>query len=265
MTRGRTIDFGRLLTIREQIGPHYGSEELCMLLYVLAKRERPRVVVELGTGLGVTTAWIAAAIAENGEGHLWSIDDGSHLEQLNAHDLDRLADELGFERGPSLHSFNEGLLRSLHLDDCVTLLDEHLDLHEPAEGRRDWPFLEQPIDWVFADIRHDPSAIEQLLAAFLPHAADHFSLFVDSASTLSSSFLMAERTIDQMNRSKVPQAFTRVGDEGRRAILARTVAEREFALKHLIERRDRMQNSTMWITAYPNDWRPHPATMMRGR
>ncbi|MBW8773975.1 MAG: class I SAM-dependent methyltransferase [Stenotrophomonas sp.] len=68
----------RLSEIRERMGWLYGSEDLCVLLYSLVKRARPQRVVELGTGFGVSTAWIAAALKENETGVLHSYDNGSH-------------------------------------------------------------------------------------------------------------------------------------------------------------------------------------------
>lgn len=260
-----TDRFVRLLEARETLGPQYGSEDLCMLLHVLARRERPDVVVELGTGLGVTALWIAAALQDNGHGHLWTVDNGADFTRLDPQELDRAARSLAFERGQDGHSFVRGLLEANGLGDRVTQLDASLDFAVLADGRASWPFLDQTVDWVFSDIRHDPATIEHLLATFLPRAGECFSLFVDSASTHASSFLAAERLIEQLNRSKVPRSFLAVADERRRAELVRAVAERSFSVKHLIETRNRPQNSTMWITAYPTDWRPYPLTMMRGR
>ncbi|CAE6698840.1 hypothetical protein CFBP6600_03740 [Xanthomonas arboricola pv. corylina] len=71
----------QLLRIREEIGWLYGSEDLCVLLYSLVKREKPAVVVELGTGLGVSTAWMAAAMKETGKGTLQVIPPRSSRRQ----------------------------------------------------------------------------------------------------------------------------------------------------------------------------------------
>ncbi len=59
-----------LLALHNEIGLIYGGEDLAVLLYSLAKRECPKRVVELGTGLGVSSFWIAHALRENGFGHL---------------------------------------------------------------------------------------------------------------------------------------------------------------------------------------------------
>ncbi len=48
-----------LLDLRNRIGGIYGSEDICMLLYSLIRRERPKNVVEIGAGLGVSAFWMA--------------------------------------------------------------------------------------------------------------------------------------------------------------------------------------------------------------
>ncbi len=48
-----------------------GLPDFC---YVTCRALRPRVVVETGVGSGVTTSFILQALADNNEGHLWSID-----------------------------------------------------------------------------------------------------------------------------------------------------------------------------------------------
>ena len=67
-----------LLELRNRIGRVYGSEDIAMLLYSLVRRERPANILELGTGLGVSAFWMAQAAKENGHGHVWTLDDGSH-------------------------------------------------------------------------------------------------------------------------------------------------------------------------------------------
>ncbi|MGH8464550.1 MAG: hypothetical protein ACRER5_10420, partial [Pseudomonas sp.] len=69
----------KLSSLRESMGWVYGSEDLCVLLYSLVKRMRPRTVVELGTGFGVTAAWMAGALRENGGGVIHTYDNGSHF------------------------------------------------------------------------------------------------------------------------------------------------------------------------------------------
>ena len=48
-----------LLDLRNRIGGIYGSEDISMLLYCLIRHERPKNVVEIGAGLGVSAFWMA--------------------------------------------------------------------------------------------------------------------------------------------------------------------------------------------------------------
>src|SRR6266436_5037040 len=72
--------FALLKEYANRFGTFYGTEDFCIFLYGLAKMQRPKVILELGTGFGVTTFWLARAVVENGEGHIWTVDNGSHWQ-----------------------------------------------------------------------------------------------------------------------------------------------------------------------------------------
>jgi hypothetical protein len=124
-----------LLALRDEIGYIYGSEDLAVLLYILAKRERPKCVVELGTGLGVSSFWIAHAIKENGFGHLWTFDDGSHFENnFKGYFCERLyclGRELGLEalsdENLSYSKYFAEMSRFLEVENYLTLLQETIN------------------------------------------------------------------------------------------------------------------------------------------
>ncbi len=42
------------------------------LLYILARARRPNIIVEFGTSYGISTIYLAAAVADNGTGHVAS-------------------------------------------------------------------------------------------------------------------------------------------------------------------------------------------------
>lgn len=44
------------------------------LLYALVRATKPKVVVETGTHKGLSTHYIAEALKDNGEGHIWTTD-----------------------------------------------------------------------------------------------------------------------------------------------------------------------------------------------
>lgn len=57
-------------------GAVYGSEDQAQLFYALIKMQKPEVVLELGTALGVTSFWMAQAVKENGTGRVFTVDNG---------------------------------------------------------------------------------------------------------------------------------------------------------------------------------------------
>ena len=257
---GRHDALIRLLRIRELLGPRYGSEDLCVLLYSLVRRERPRIIVELGTGLAVSALWMAQAAKENGVGHVFTLDDGRHFERAfrevaRAHgglppDLvpDAPRDLISYVRDLS-HSCGVAAHVSLRQ---VTFGESADDVLPPGMD------FGGSIDLLFADFAHGPEAIVAILAFFLPRLSECASIFIDSASTHLPSYLLLEHLIEQLNRGKMPAAFRSPMSRDREQALGGLVGRRTFRLMHLIERKDRDQNSTTWIRIEPTDWRPQP-------
>ena len=64
-----------LLLLTDAVGTGFGTEHFCLFLYSLMRMQAPRTVVELGTGLGLTTFWMALAAKSNNAGHIWTVDD----------------------------------------------------------------------------------------------------------------------------------------------------------------------------------------------
>lgn len=259
-----------LTELRNRIGPVYGSETIALILYALIRRERPRAIVELGTGLGVSALWMAQAVKENGFGKVWTIDDGSHWT-----DSDHLRQALAPLAGtPPFDGFGlaaldypgviEALIDGLGLSAHASFMHEHLDLGVATEfGATRYPFLAEPIDLIFLDIFRTPEPILDTLFYFLPYAAPCLSVFIDSASTSAVSYLFLETLVDQLNHGKVPWRFIERADETRRRMLIDLVATRRFRLTHLVERLNRAQNSTAWLKIEPVDHMPHPPTAMK--
>ncbi len=259
-----------LLELRNRIGGIYGSEDIAMLLYCLIRRERPKNVVEIGAGLGVSAFWMAQAMKENGQGRIWTLDDASHWQDpeelhkalaplagvapFDALDMAQLDYPLYFNACTEL----------LGLQDHLTFLEAHLDLTDEAGFTEEkFPFLAEPIDFLFHDITRGPDDILDLLYLFLPRLSESASVFIDSASTSLTGYLVLERLVDQLNQSKVPRRFLLGQSEPIRRQLCELVANRRFRLMHLIERKSRPQNSTAWLKIEPNDYLPHPPTLMK--
>ncbi len=259
-----------LIALANRLGTIYGSDDISMLFYTLIRREMPQNAVELGTGLGVTTFWMAQALKENGAGALWTIDDGSHWE--DASELRRAVAPLrdmppfdGLSRdGLDYPGFITEATRLLALQGQVTFAKERLDLTDDEFlAKRGYGFLQKPVDLVFADITRGPDEILDVFFHFLPIFAESGSIFIDSASTSLSGYLFLEKLIGQLNAGKVPRRFLMTQSPQRRRLLMDLVAIRQFSLMHLIERKARKQNSTAWIRIEPVDYVPHPMTLMK--
>jgi predicted O-methyltransferase YrrM len=249
-----------LFALRDQLGPLYGSEDLCTLLYSLVKRERPGTFVELGTGTGVSTVWIAAALKENGVGQLYTFDNGTHFAQP------KIRQALAALHGPlsDLRKYSDddgGYVRLLNaIFEGANVSDRiHLGLRDIDAGllaQLQGDLDGKQIDTLFADFKHGPNAIYHILGGFLPMMSPSSSIFIDSASTHIPSFLALERLVEFFNRGKVPEILLHGLPAAHAAAVRQVVEVSTFRLMHLVERRDRKQNSTAWIKIEPCDMVP---------
>lgn len=257
-------DLPRLLRLRDVLGPPYGSEDICMLLYTLVKREKPERVVELGTGLGVSTMWMAKALKENGGGVVLTYDDereGEKALEVIGGVGQHLPAEVRPAPGVGLSDYLQALFRYAGVDDYIDYRHATLalgtdQLLPPGAN------VGGQIDLLYSDFSHGPEEVMDVLAYFLPLMSECSSIFIDSASTHLPSYLVLERVIAQLNAGKVPRRFLEVESKERRWSLFQCVTQRTFRLMHLIERRERSQNSTAWIRIEPADWLPHPNAFM---
>ena len=216
------------------VGEYYGTEYFSYLLYSLVRMERPKTVVELGTGLGATSCMIGQALKENKKGNLWTIDNGE--------DWKVLSQALGYTN-PSHQDFFHKLLKELNLEKIVkfknvTLTNE--SFFNPGK----------PIDMIFCDA-HDNSAqgCITLLKYYLPLMSDYSSIFIDRSSTINHAHLMLEQLISYLQQGKIPACL--------RSKNLKSIAHLKFTLVHLAEtkeaKKNRQQNSTAWIKIEPAD------------
>mgnify|MGYP003583331330 CR=1 FL=1 len=247
--------FERLALIRDRMGWIYGSEDLCVLLYSLVKRMQPGIVIELGSGFGVTTAWIAAAMKESGRGVLHTYDNGSHFEsgagQRVLQELEaplRAFAAAGDER-PDYLVYLAPMLRWVDVMDHVVAHQCDIDFKSVASSAA----FNAGVDIVFSDFNHSPVSIQSLLSAFLPRLADCASIFIDSASTHRLSYLTLEKIVADLNSNKLPLGILAGLSVTEEAALICKVQRSRFRLMHLIEAHVRAQNSTAWISIEPVD------------
>lgn len=236
-----------------EVGGLYGTEDFSVFLYAMVKMHRPARVLELGTGTGVSTFWIARALQENGAGSLLTIDDGSHWHGLRE---EPPLQAYGSRDHASHAAFIEALAGRFGLNGAFQLLAARLPPYPGFE-----PGV--TIDMLFSDFRHDPAGILGLLQHFLPILSETASVFIDSASTAFTSYLLLERLVALFNAGQVPRELVKGLPPAKAAAVADAVRGRRFTLVHLTEARDRDQNSTAWLKIEPVDILPYPATRMR--
>lgn len=239
-------DFMRLKELTDRIGQEFGTEDFCLLIYALVKMQKPQVVVELGTGYGATAFWIAQAMKENGSGVVWTVDDGTMWPAEHAARSHNLTPE---EWCPDQREYMSRMVERLGLGGHLKFLPGSMP---------PFPGIEAKVDLLFSDFRHGPEIIIKLMAHFLPVMADCSSILIDSAPTLLSSRQLLQRLTDYFNRGRIPPFLEEMIDPARRADAQRLVGRSKFTLTDLMERKDRAQSSTAWLTIVPDDLLPHP-------
>lgn len=163
-----------LLKVRTQQGQHGGvSREDGIILFALARAIQPKVVIETGIAAGVSTAFLGAALIENGYGRLYSIElppkEVEYQRQADGALFDWPELGVAWAVPPPIR---EGL-RGRHvmvLEDVRSalprLLDElqtvdmffHDDLHEPdhmlSQYELVWPYLRRGGSLVSDDVNN---------------------------------------------------------------------------------------------------------------
>ena len=130
---------------RSSVPPHEGR-----VLFHLIRQFQPMRCLELGTCLGISAAYQAAALAANGEGHLVTLEGGAALARLAETHLE----QLGL---PGVE-----VVAGRFADTLPAVLQAH-----------------RPIDFAFIDGHHDPAAMLAYYHQLVPHLADGAFLVFD--------------------------------------------------------------------------------------
>jgi predicted O-methyltransferase YrrM len=230
----------------DRAGLIYGTEDWCLWLYALVKMQRPKTILELGTGALVSTLWLGRAAKENGVGHVWTVDDGRDWPLV----FERQSGAFPQETiTPDFADFFRRIVGKFGFEQQIT----HLACSMPP-----FPELEDPIDLLFSDFRHRPEDLVEILAFYLPRLNDAGSVFLDSASTHYPSYALLEAITLQLNAGKIPDLLWQRIEPARREPSLEWVRRRSFQLVHLVESKQRAQNSTAWLRYWPADVRPWP-------
>lgn len=232
----------------DQVGPYYGTEDLAVYVYSMIKMTRPQKVLELGTGLATVSLWAAAALVENGTGELVTVDDGS--QYANNSDV-------------------VSLLGDQYTADYKAFVDQQLKLHGVAavvnfvnKTLEELTFRDS-YDMLFADFSHSPFAVTRLLGQFLPRITRNSTIFIHSASTYYSSYHTLEAVVDLLNQKRIPLSLREMVNPGDLNRLEQLVNNCVFELTHLVENKQRNQNSAAQIRIVPCDIVPHPRSNIR--
>jgi hypothetical protein len=255
-------DRARLLLLTDAIESGFGTEHFSLFLYSIVCMHAPEIVVELGTGLGVSAFWMALAAKRNKLGHVWTVDDFELFDRKEVveESIARLRkSELIALENPTAEEYYSRISHLLDLDTYLTFVRSKIDLNEVGHFTQ-YPFAGRPIDLLFSDFRHGGVSILELLGHFLPCMAPSSSIFIHSASTFWSSYLLLEQLSAQLNAGKVPKLLQDLCSLD----LSEFVRQRRIVLVHLTERKDRNQNSAAWLKIEPVDVLPHPRSKMRG-
>ena len=233
--------FSELKKYTDSIGSIYGTEDFAIYLYSIVKMMKPQTVVELGTGLGSVALWTALALEENKSGVIHTIDDGS--------EWDRLKTSVGMSTGIYEEKYPEyikNLVKRFNFEQ-INFISKKIDRLDLGN-----------IDILFSDFAHGPFDIVKILADYLPQMTDDSYIMFDSASTHYGSYHTLETIVDCFNNGKVPRVFKDLGVD-----LSDKVNNCKFQLNHIVENKDRNQNSTACIRITPVDIFPYPRVNVR--
>jgi hypothetical protein len=231
----------------------------------------PDVVVEHGTGLGVSTLMLGQAAKENGHGRVYSFDNGSgwqpFLGRPQTSDIredPRFQDLFTCSSGqPSYQSFLRSLLDAAELSEQIECIDASID-YEIASIRHPsspllQPLMGQRIDMLYADVSAGPLDLVRLLANYLPILSETASVFFDSLPTFLESYWALEQIVSQLQANKLPRALTMGADQEWIDSIQRLILQRKFTLVHLVEINPKSgQNSVAWLKIEPVDILPYP-------
>jgi hypothetical protein len=240
----------------------YGSGEISSFLYSITKMHRPRVIIELGTGYGVSTFWMAQALKENGLGHIWSVDDLKNLtkslEESDPYVAGLKKTSFSHLTGIAPSKFYKSASDALGLAKYISFLKGNIHLKEPR-SLLSFPFSSKKVDLLFSDFSHEPDDILGVFAFFLPRMSIASSIFIDSASTCWPSYFCLENVVAMLNSGSIPDGVGgRLSSKQKSQILSR-----KYSLIHLTYKGNgSTQNSTAWIKIEPKDARPYPLAKM---
>lgn len=215
----------------------YGTEDFAIFLYSLIKMRKPNNIVELGTGIGSVMLWAGLACKENGFGKITTIDNGLHWnEDIKYRDSNLLLEK-------DYNIFINNIINDNAISEFVKFKNEDININTINDNEN--------IDILFCDFNHGPKVILEILSSSLSRMSKESIILFDSASTYLPSYLLLENIIDHFNKNSIPESLS-LSNQGKDFVL-----NSNFTLSHIIERKNRDQNSTAMIEIKPKDCFPN--------
>lgn len=242
--------YDKLVKIKQytdKIGNVYGTEDFSVYLYSIIKMAKSKNVVELGSGLFTTTLWAALAIEENQSGVIHTVDNGAEWNRMSS-----LISTIPLQYKSDYSEFAQGLISEFKFNDTIKYYNTDIDNFESDN-----------IDILFSDYSHGVFSIFSLIAKYLHRMNDNSYIFIDSASTYYPSFSTLNTIIDCLNRKNVPNSLGEIVHPDNIARFVHRVNSSKFELTHIIENKNRNQNSVAQIKILPDDIMPHPRVNIR--
>lgn len=149
MYRGRVIrrTIGQICSVASR------TDQTALLLFRLVRELKPRTAIELGTNVGISACYQAAALKLNGAGKLVTLEGASSLASVAARNFTHLG--LG----------NVEVVRGRFQDTLSKVLSDH-----------------SPVDYAFIDGHHDEEATLKYFHAFAPTLSDTAVVVFDDIS-----------------------------------------------------------------------------------
>jgi hypothetical protein len=179
--------------------------------------------------------WAGIACKENGFGNITTIDNGVHWNKKIQKDK--------FIMEKNYNMFINNIIMYNEIQEFVKFKNEDIDIKTINDNT--------DIDILFVDFNHTPVTIKNIMSSAMSRMSEESIIFFDSASTYLPSYLFLENIVNGFNKKRIPKDFN--FDEKAKNLILNS----RFTLTHLIEKKNRDQNSTAMIEIKPENSFPN--------
>lgn len=230
------------------LSEEYGTEYFSLLLYSLIRMQRPKNILEIGSGYGTASTLMGQALKENKKGKIWCID--------NQHDWITMKNNLKLigENYDSYEEYFIYIINKFQLNDYMEYINFDIDFRSQSK----FFSINEPIDILFSDAEgSDPIGIAKTLSFYLPRMSKYSDIFIDRASTIHHSFMTLEFIVNHLQRGNIPEIFLESKTDDEIEKFFNFVRRSKFTLINIAEspekKSNNLQNSTAWLKIEPID------------